>query len=193
VESIQLRERLLVLRAQVGDEEAFAELFRHFGEKTHRHLRSLLGHPEADDAQQEVWLTVYRRIGSLANPAGFRTWLFQTTRNRAIDRLRRTRREQALYADPETLLALPDGAEEDAGLDLDDRAIAGAMEGLPPRLREVLVLRFWEGLAYPEIALVTGTPIGTVRSRLFHAKRLLRERLERTGARNHLQHAREKP
>lgn len=61
MERIRLAERLLVLRCQVGDEEAFAELFRRFGERTHRYLERLLGYPGADDAQQDVWLTVHRR------------------------------------------------------------------------------------------------------------------------------------
>jgi RNA polymerase sigma-70 factor, ECF subfamily len=179
VESIELRERLLVLRAQVGDEAAFSELFRLFGGRTRRYLRSLLGDPAAEDAQQEVWLTVYRRVGALTNPAGFRTWLFQITRNRAIDHLRRTRRERALHSDGESLPGLAAApVDDDSGLDIEDHAVAAAMVALPATHREVLVLRFWEDLTYAEIALVVGVPVGTVRSRLFHAKRLVRECLE---------------
>ena len=94
---------LLVLRCQAGDEAAFGQLLTSFGSRTLAHLRTLVG-DEAEDVQQEVWLAVYRRIGSLANPGGFRTWLFQTTRHRAIDYLRARRRELVLMI-PSTLIA----------------------------------------------------------------------------------------
>lgn len=179
MDSIRLRENLLVIRAQVGDDEAFSDLFRLFGEKTHRYLVGLVGDSAADDVQQETWLTVYRRIGSLANPAGFRTWLFQVTRNHAVDLLRRTRRDQVVRAEAETMLVDTDlPGEDEFELEIDDQAIAAAVDELSPLHREVLVLRFWKDLTYPEMALVIGVPIGTVRSRLYHAKRLLRERLE---------------
>lgn len=179
LDSIRLREHLLVIRAQVGDDEAFSELFRLFGEKTHRYLASLVGDSAADDVQQDVWLNVYRRIGSLANPAGFRTWLFQVTRNHGVDLLRKTHREQAVQAEAETRLVDRDpSAEDEYEYEIDDRLIAAAMNELSPPHQEVLMLRFWKDLTYPEMALVIGAPIGTVRSRLYHAKRLLRDRLE---------------
>ena len=60
-----VREYLLVLRCQAGDERAFADLFNRFRPRTLRHLEGLLGFDAAQDAQQEVWLTVYRRISLL--------------------------------------------------------------------------------------------------------------------------------
>ena len=60
-----LRLRLLVMRCQVGDDQAFARLFEWFGPKTLRHLRGLIG-DAADDVHQEVWLTVYRSISGIA-------------------------------------------------------------------------------------------------------------------------------
>jgi RNA polymerase sigma-70 factor (ECF subfamily) len=140
---------------------------------------SLVGDSAADDVQQDVWLNVYRRIGALTNPAGFRTWLFQVTRNHGMDLLRKTHREQAVQAESETRLVDTDlSAEDEYEYEIDDRVIAAAMNELSPPHQEVLMLRFWKDLTYPEMALVIGAPIGTVRSRLYHAKRLLRERLE---------------
>src|SRR3954462_3018134 len=93
-----LRLHLLVLRCQAGDEAAFAKLFGEFGDRTLRYLRGLLG-DAADDVQQEVWLVVYLGLSGLTNPRAFRTWLFQTTRHRAIDHLRKAKRENELMAD----------------------------------------------------------------------------------------------
>lgn len=180
MESGRLSETLLVFRAQVGDDDAFEELFRHFSARTHRYLDQLLGYPAADDAQQEVWVSVYRRISSLSDPQGFRSWLFQITRNRAIDVMRRGQRERAILADEQWPTRIDEMAGEsvsDADLRVDDERISAGMAKLSPEHREVLLLRFWEDLSYPEIALLVGAPVGTVRSRLHHAKRLLREQL----------------
>jgi RNA polymerase sigma-70 factor, ECF subfamily len=175
-----LRLHLLVLRCQAGDERAFARLLDGFGPRTLAYLRGLVG-DDAEDVQQEVWLAVYRGIHTLADPRAFRTWLFRTTRHRAIDFLRARRRERELVEDA----ALEGGdaaspAEDDDPLaPLDASALAPALAELPPAQREVLLLRYQHDMSYAELALVTGCPVGTVRSRLHHAKRRLQELLER--------------
>jgi RNA polymerase sigma-70 factor (ECF subfamily) len=171
-----LREQMLVVRCQAGDEHAFLELFGRFQARTHLYLVRLLGHTEAEDAQQEVWLGVYRRISGLANPRAFRTWLFQVTRNHAVDVLRkRQRHEELLYSVAETVSHSMPTKEDDLLREVDYERIDEAMQELTAPLRETVHLRYWEDMKYAEIALVTGQPIGTVRSRLHHArKRLLR-------------------
>ena len=167
---------LLVLRCQAGDESAFAQLVRTFGERTLAHLRTIVG-TDANDVQQDVWLTVYRRLPSLANPRAFRTWLFQTTRHRAIDYLRARKREQELF-DGTDAEAVGVAAPADETLALAGSAVASMLEHLAPAQREVLRLRYEEDLSYAEIALITGCAIGTVRSRLHHAKRHLQALLK---------------
>ena len=168
--SERLRLQFLVLRCQAGDEDAFTTLFRRFGPRTLAYLRGLVG-DDADDVQQEVWLSVYRHLASLANPGAFRTWLFQTTRHRAGDLLRRRKRGELVGAD-ETggtggTDAMDDG--EFDGIELETIAAQ-----LPSGQREVLLLRYGNDLSYGEIALVTGCPVGTVKSRLFAAHRAVR-------------------
>ena len=162
---------LLVLRCQAGDESAFAALLRSFGERTLAHLRTLVG-DDAEDVQQEVWLTVYRRLPALSNPRAFRTWLFRTTRHRAIDYLRARSREREIFdqtsVDDDRFIAA-----EEPSLDLAGGSVAAVFAQLAPAHREVLRLRYEEDLSYAEIALVLGCAIGTVRSRLHNARRLL--------------------
>jgi len=67
-----LRLCLLVLRCQAGDEQAFAQLFERSGPRTLAHLQGLIGR-DAEDVQQDVWLTVYRSLSTLAHPGAFRT------------------------------------------------------------------------------------------------------------------------
>jgi len=168
---------LLVLRCQAGDERAFARLMAQFGARTLGYLHSLVG-DDADDVQQEVWLTVYRRIAELANPRAFRTWLYRTTRHRALDFLRRYKRERELLGDAARRVSVDreaDTASDDVAF-TDD--MLGALAALPPTQREVCVLRYRDDMTYAEIALVTGTSVGTVRSRLFYAKQRLHELLK---------------
>jgi RNA polymerase sigma-70 factor (ECF subfamily) len=169
---------LLVLRCQTGDESAFTELLRSFGSSTLAHLRTLVG-DEADDVQQEVWLTVYRRLPSLANPRAFRTWLFQTTRHRAIDHLRARKRERELFDSDAEVDVGSVAATSDTRVDLTSGSVAAVFEQLSPLHREVLRLRYEEELSYAEIALVSGCAVGTIRSRLHNAKRQLETLLSR--------------
>lgn len=170
-----LRLRLVVTRCQVGDERAFRTLYDMFSTKTLRYLNTVLDPALADDVHQEVWLTVYRQVAGLANPGGFRTWLYRVTRNRAVDALRRLARQNELLQ--------PQVDESEAGQVLQEDATARpelseslerAMKKLSPSHREALVLAYWEEMPYEEIALIAGCPVGTVRSRLHHAKQHLR-------------------
>jgi RNA polymerase sigma-70 factor, ECF subfamily len=167
---------LLVLRCQAGDETAFARLLDAFGGKTLGYLRGLIG-DDADDVQQEVWIAVYRSIHTLANPAAFRTWLFRTTRHRAVDYLRRRKREKELIDD--VSIEEVQTSDDAAIATIDAALLERALAAMPPPQREALLLRYRDDLSYAEIAIVVGCPIGTVRTRLHHAKRRLHELLEK--------------
>ena len=166
---------LLVIRCQTGDESAFARLYQIFGEKTLRYLTGILG-DDAPDVQQELWLSVYRRIRHVGNPNAFRTWLFRSTRHRAIDFLRSAKRERELLDDisiDDVNLSDEDG-RGDSDL-MDDEEFKLVLEAMPHLQREVLLLRYRDDMSYAEIALVVGCPVGTVRTRLHYAKQRMHE------------------
>lgn len=174
--------RFLVLRCQAGDDAAFAKLMATFETRTLGYLRGIVG-DDADDVQQEVWITVYRHLSGLADPGAFRTWLFRTTRHRAIDFLRKRKREQELIDDvPLENVAdssVESYAEEPRSALIEDEAVTAALMAMPPPQREVMLLRYRDGLSYKEIAQVVGRPIGTIRTRLHHARKRLQESLIR--------------
>jgi RNA polymerase sigma-70 factor (ECF subfamily) len=133
------------------------------------------GEDAALDVLQEVWLRAFRDFAKLADPRRLRPWLYRIARGTAIDRLRKSRadsRRDLLYAAE----AGAAGEEPDFGPD-DAAAVHRALDTLDLPHREVLVLHFLEGLPLAEIAEVVGCPEGTVKSRLFHAKRALRAAL----------------
>lgn len=175
----EVRLHLLVLRCQTGDERAFRQLFDTYSRNTMSYLRGMLGE-SADDAQQELWLAVFHNLRTLAKPAAFRAWLFRIARFRALDFLRRSKREARLVTDIPLEAVEIAGSPDESGLDeVEDDSLSRAMDLLAAPQREALLLRYKNDLSYEEIAVVTGTPIGTVRTRLHHGKRKLHDLLER--------------
>jgi RNA polymerase sigma-70 factor, ECF subfamily len=171
---------LVVLRCQTGDESAFEELLRRFGRQTHNHLRAIVGE-DADDIQQEVWFRVFRHIAELTDVTAFRTWLFAVTRHSAVNALRRMKRsiefvDASVLELPSTEAMVP---AVDEAFEVDDAARL-ALDQLPSHQREAAVLRYLNDLSYAEIAIVQGCSIGTIRSRLHHARRRLQALMVRT-------------
>ena len=140
----------------------------------------------SDDLFQETWLRVLER-GSQYDPRHrFEKWLLRVARNLAIDEMRR-KNPAAVMDTPEeedqAPFDLPDTGRESAFDTLaasEDRLMLDrAMDTLPPYYREVLTLRFQEGMKLDEIADVVGSPVSTVKSRLHRALRALSTRVER--------------
>jgi RNA polymerase sigma-70 factor (ECF subfamily) len=170
----QLYLRVLVLRCQARDEAAFAELVERYTPRLRYYLRKMLDNADAaEDALQEVWLDVFRGVPRLADVGAFPAWLYRIARDRAVRVTRRRDRHRPLVEAAEPL------AEEEEGFSAADAEVIHlALDGLAREHREVLVLRFVEGMSYEDIARVAGCELGTVRSRLHYAKRALRRALE---------------
>jgi len=170
-------ERLLVVRAQAGDEAAFAELVERYSPRLRYFLRKLLASTDgADDALQDVWLDVFRHLPRLADPQALVAWLYRIARDRAFGRLRKTRIVEPIDESQIIDAATADEAEfvpEDAA------RIHAALDQIPAEQREVLVLRFLEDMSYDQIARVVGCQLGTVRSRIHYGKQALRRVLEK--------------
>jgi RNA polymerase sigma-70 factor (ECF subfamily) len=177
----------LLRRAQAGDQAAFGVIMRAHHERTFR-LAYAIVHNEADarDISQEAWLTVWKRIATFRCDSRFSTWLHPIVTRRALDHLRKRRRWFDRFlpfntGDDNAVEVAEPATEDNArtaaeGTDTVSR-VRAAMAALPPKHRAVLALREMEGLSYEEIAAATGVPTGTVMSRLFHARRLLAEKL----------------
>jgi RNA polymerase sigma-70 factor (ECF subfamily) len=170
----------LVLRCQVGEPGAFAELVRRMERPLLYYAAKLLADEDlALDVLQEVWVVALRSIRKLDEPRAVRRWLYRITRSRAIDRIRAERsRDRAERVRAES--APEDQTGPEPSFDGDDaKALHRALDEIGPKHREVLVLHFLDDLSIAEIASVVGEPAGTVKSRIFYAKRALKEALAR--------------
>ncbi len=137
---------------------------------------------EALDVLQAVWMTAFRELRRLNDPSSLRAWLYRITRGHAIDHVRRdvsrSSAEKALVDEAEDATT----SNEEPRFDAEDAAaLHSALATLDVRHREVLVLHFLEDMAIDQVAAVVGCPPGTVKSRIFHAKRALKEALLRRG------------
>lgn len=163
----------LVLLAQGGSRDAFARLAARWTPRlTAFAARTLGGAEAARDVVQDVWESVARGLGRLEDPARFRPWLFAIAARKCADALRGKYRSARLAAEAETMAPEPSDSETDANARLD---IASALKILPPEQRLVVSLFYGEDMSVGEIAAATGVQTGTVKSRLFAARKALRE------------------
>ena len=175
-------EQTLVLRSQLGDEAAFAELLALHGPRLLSFTRKMMqSSPEiVEDLVQEIWLAIYRGLPRLRDVSRFRSWAFRIARDRIYREYRRRKMPVQPLADGDGEMEELTGAgESTVALALDGEALKRGLDTLSPEHREVLVLCFFEEMSYEEIARVTNTTLGTVRSRIHYARRALKTALER--------------
>jgi RNA polymerase sigma-70 factor (ECF subfamily) len=153
--------------ARRGDRQAFARLYARYAAMVHGILLARVPRIDVEDLVQEVFLTVFRRVGGLRRPEAFPGWLASIARNRATDHCRRLPKTEPLSED----CAGEDPTETEA------REILSRIRTLPAAYRETLVLRLVEGMMGPEIAARTGLTPGSVRVNLHRGMALLRESL----------------
>jgi len=164
-------DRELISRVAAGDEAAFRQLYERYGDRVFRYALTLVRNLHlAEEVVQETMVAIWRGAGSFKGGSRVSTWIFGIARNQAHALLRREVRGERV---PEESLTLPDPAE---AVEREDRVLS-ALAKLPPDQREVVVLAFYEGLSYREIARLLGVLEGTVKSRMHFAKRKLREAL----------------
>ena len=169
----------LVAQAKQGDREAFDSLARLTGDRCMAiAFRILRDFDLADDAVQSALLTAWREIRALRDPDLFEPWLHRILTNACYAEARRSRRwsEGIRLVTSEPV----HGSDDYAAVDNRDQ-LERAFRRLTVQQRAVLVFHHYLGLPLPEVAVRIGIPLGTVKSRMHHAKRALRASLEADG------------
>jgi RNA polymerase sigma-70 factor, ECF subfamily len=172
------REQLPVAEARAGNADAWAALFQRYRLPLYVYVFELVRDEQTSlDLVQETFLNAFRHIGSLRDDKKFGSWLFGIAHQKCIQQWRRRDREAEFGEQLE-----PPGSD-DAPFDLLLREEREAefmklLEQLPVAQRSALLLHFVEDFSLEEIARITGTNVGTVKSRLHYAKQALRKLLE---------------
>jgi RNA polymerase sigma-70 factor (ECF subfamily) len=173
----------LVKASQQGDQEAFAFLVqRHQRRVFNMSLHMLQDYEDAAEITQEVFLAAWQGLPSFRGEACFPTWLYRIAYNCALKQLQRRKRERSLQAAMEAEQILEGMNREKQAediLELRDRQaiVCEQIENLPTKYRMVLILRHLQEMTYEEMADILTMPIGTIKTHLFRARNLLKERL----------------
>lgn len=173
-------EQLPVSQARAGEPAAWDTLFRRYQLPLYVYVFELTRHEQASlDLVQETFIAAVRHLGSLRDDAKFGSWLFGIAHQKCSQRWRKHSGKEILFDEiPES----PDEFENSPDDLLIRRETEAAfmklLEQLPPPQRSVLLLHFIEDFSLEEIARITETQLGTVKSRLHYAKRALRQLLE---------------
>jgi RNA polymerase sigma-70 factor (ECF subfamily) len=191
---VQLDDLTLVKRCREGDQAAFRLLVERYQKKAYAQALGMLkDKDEAMDIAQEAFVKVYKYLDHFKGDSSFYTWLYRIVSNLCVDRLRKAcggaQAEQNVEfdetVDPEGvaasgILATRLGTNPQKALLRAELAhkIEAALDQIPEKHREILILREMEGMSYEDLARVLEIPKGTVMSRLFHARAKVQQLLK---------------
>ena len=174
-------DRHTIERCRRGDRDALRQLFDTHGARVYSLARHFFDGDDARarDITQDVFVKVMERIGTFEGASRFSTWLHRLTINACLD-AKRSERRLVLLPDPPDIPSTADDAPQSHALDrAETRArVASAVARLTPSLRAAILLRYFEGMSYDEMAEALECPQGTVASRLRRAHEALALALE---------------
>jgi RNA polymerase sigma-70 factor (ECF subfamily) len=163
----------LVASARVGDRKAFELLAEHWDPKLRAHAWRLLGDPEqAREAVQDSWAEIVRGLKRLRDDAAFPAWAYRIVSRRCAKLIAKAQRRRQLAQ----ALATEPAADETERTGFE--RLRAAVRALPPEQRAAVALFYFEDLSIADTAIALDVPAGTVKTRLMHARRKLRNALE---------------
>jgi RNA polymerase sigma-70 factor (ECF subfamily) len=194
IDSEDANESRFIERLQRRDERAFLELVQLYQVRVYKLVLRMVGRPdEAEDMAQEVFVQVFKAVGTFRGDSKLSTWIYRIAVNLCKNRLKYlTRRKSEVQVEYEVAeeraeLAVSRGATQ-SDLSRPDQLVEGyqlehlverAIAEMDPDFREILVLRDIEDLSYEELSQITGLADGTVKSRLHRARAMLKAAVER--------------
>ena len=169
----------LIAASKGGDQDAFAQLVQRYQRRVFNLVyRMLQQYEEANETTQETFLAAWQGLPAFRGDARFATWLYRIAYNCSLKQLEQRKRDKALQV---ALEAEQDNTKlTDTEMDVRDRQalVREHLSHLPAKYRIVLILRHLQDMTYEEMAEILTMPIGTIKTHLFRARNLLKERLQ---------------
>jgi RNA polymerase sigma-70 factor (ECF subfamily) len=179
---VEQDDALLVAASKNGDQDAFSLLVLRYQRRVFNLVfRMLQNYEEACEITQETFLAAWQGLPAFRGEARFTTWLYRIAYNCSLKQLDARKRDQAL----QVALQSEQKDEEPQSTQLarldNQELVQEQLSQLPPKYRIVLILRHLQDMTYEEMAEVLTMPIGTIKTHLFRARNLLKERLQSFG------------
>ena len=172
-------EHSLIVRAKAGEREAFSLLIRHNIQRVYRTAYAVVrNRDDAEDIAQETFVRAYQSISRFDETRPLFPWLYRIARNLCLNRIERVTKRETELPEFDYLPDASAGPEESAIAAEERRLVRGAVGRLPDQHRQIIELSHFQECSYREIADILDLPMGTVMSRLYNARRKLRELLE---------------
>lgn len=174
---INHRDSSLIKSTLSGDHKAFAKLTDYYKVRIYRlGLSFFKSEADADDFVQEVFIKVYLKLNTFKGESAFSTWIFRLAYNIAINST--SRRKEYLPIADEAVLEDGDYSPEESQIRrMTAEAVREAVAELPENNAVCIELYFFYDMSYEEIMVVTGFPLNTIKSHIFRAKKILKEKL----------------
>jgi RNA polymerase sigma-70 factor (ECF subfamily) len=170
-------DELLIQQFRNGNSNAFNELYKRYLSKVYRRVRCVIPEADVEDVTQEVFLAALKSLGSFRGDAQFGTWLRTLTNRKVAEYYRKRNRKSEAPQVP--LLDAIGYTEGGSSKSMEERiALRNALNQLPDNYREVILLRFVEGMQFNEIAELTGQNLEAVKSLFRRAISALRKKLD---------------
>ncbi|MCB0262542.1 MAG: sigma-70 family RNA polymerase sigma factor [Calditrichia bacterium] len=187
VDERKLEDQQLIQKARNGDQKAFEQLLNKYRNLVYHVMLRMVRNPqEAEDLCQEAFIKAFSALQSFNEEFAFSTWLMKIASNNCIDFLRKKKLrtysidEPVKYKDEQVQFELPDHDPTPERQIIDrerSKMIDDAIQALPPRYRQVIVLRHKEEKSYEEISELLQLPLGTVKARIFRAREMLNKNI----------------
>ncbi|MBN6187539.1 RNA polymerase sigma factor SigW [Aneurinibacillus sp. BA2021] len=184
---MDITEQRIIQKAKNGDRDAFAELVDLYKDKVYHVSYRMLGNrQEAEDVAQETFLRVYANLDNYDPQYKFSTWIYRIASNLSIDTLRKRKKNLSIDAEisgtegvdwHDRLADTSKGPEEEVLTDELQEEVQGAIMGLSPKYRAVMLLRYIEDLSLQEISEAVQLPISTIKTRIHRGREALRKKL----------------
>jgi len=174
----------LVAASKKGNQDSFAQLVQQHQRRVFNLVfRMLQQYEEANEVTQETFLAAWQGLPSFRGDARFSTWLYRIAYNCALKQLEQRKRDRAIQVELQTEEMVASSTQEQrVDAEIESRArqalVHEQLANLPAKYRIVLVLRHLQDMTYEEMAEILTMPIGTIKTHLFRARNLLKERLE---------------
>jgi RNA polymerase sigma-70 factor (ECF subfamily) len=178
--------RRLVIEARNGNRDAFKAIYEIFGPRIYNFLYRLLGsRNEAEDATQQTFLTVLQRLGSLRDPNLLESWIYRIARNEVYQKSRRKQvgslddDDSRPFAEKAEDLRLQGQPEKELLKEELRDVLSSVLQSIPLKLREVFILAVVDEMSYQEISKIVGRSLLSVKTDIYRARLMAREKLSR--------------